>query len=86
MATPPTAPMNIAGKTGPPRKLLSDTLYASPLQANSSSSALHDHSRGVLHVLDVSRSTSAHINPERCWLVIRVRSALVYPARVRVVI
>jgi hypothetical protein len=26
MATPPTAPRNIAGKTGPPRKLLSDTL------------------------------------------------------------
>ena len=26
IAAPPTAPMNIAGKTGPPRKLLNDTL------------------------------------------------------------
>jgi hypothetical protein len=36
---PPAAPMNMAGNTGPPRKLLSEAPYASALHATSASSA-----------------------------------------------
>ena len=39
---PPAAPMNIAGNTGPPRKLDSESAYASALQSTSSSSAPTD--------------------------------------------
>jgi hypothetical protein len=38
-ATPSTAPRNIAGKIGPPRKLLNARQYASPLQLISKTSA-----------------------------------------------
>ena len=38
-AMPPAAPMNMLGKIGPPRKLLSDRPYASPLHTTSSTSA-----------------------------------------------
>jgi hypothetical protein len=38
-ATHPTAPRNIAGKIGPPRKLLNARQYARPLQLISKTSA-----------------------------------------------
>jgi len=38
-ATPPAAPMKIDGKIGPPRKLLSETLYPTALHIKSSSTA-----------------------------------------------
>jgi len=41
---PAAAPMNIDGKTGPPRKLLSDSAYARLLQSTSRRSAPTDHS------------------------------------------
>ena len=47
-ATPPAAPMNIAGNTGPPRKLDSEIAYASALQSISSSSAPTDQLAALL--------------------------------------
>ena len=41
-AIPTTAPMNMPGNTGPPRKPLSASEYASPLQATSRISAPTD--------------------------------------------
>ena len=38
-ATPPAAPRNRAGNVGPPRKLLSETPYAIPLQTRRSTTA-----------------------------------------------
>ena len=38
-AMPPAAPMNMLGKMGPPRKLLSERLYARPLQRTTIRSA-----------------------------------------------
>jgi hypothetical protein len=38
-AIPPAAPMNMPGKVGPPRKLLSAMAYAMPLHTTSSTSA-----------------------------------------------
>ena len=47
-ATPPAAPMNIAGNTGPPRKVDSEIAYASALHSISSSSAPTDQLAALL--------------------------------------
>ena len=48
-AMPPAAPMNIAGNTGPPRKLDSESAYASPLHRMRNSRAPTDQPGAAGH-------------------------------------
>ena len=67
-AMPPVAPMNMAGNTGPPRKLDSDSAYARPLQSMSRRSAPTDRPPAP-PTSDPSASWPENRTSEASWLV-----------------